>query len=96
MAGSELPTNGSPKGKSSGKTSITGKSTADHGVSSRYPFNYHNILFRRQREEFINSFPNSIATIQDDDGESFRIHFAALFSHKQDAIPLLLLHGWPG
>ncbi|KAF5004521.1 hypothetical protein FDECE_8988 [Fusarium decemcellulare] len=51
--------------------------------------------FRRRREEYINSFPNFIANIQDDDGENFRIHFAALFSHKRDAIPLLMLHGWP-
>ena len=25
-----------------------------------------------------------------------KVHFAALFSHRQDAVPLLLLHGWPG
>lgn len=24
------------------------------------------------------------------------IHFAALFSQKSDAIPLILMHGWPG
>ncbi|KAJ9495788.1 hypothetical protein H2202_008831 [Exophiala xenobiotica] len=24
------------------------------------------------------------------------IHFVALFSHRHDAIPILLLHGWPG
>jgi microsomal epoxide hydrolase len=26
----------------------------------------------------------------------FDIHFAALFSQKQDAIPITFLHGWPG
>jgi microsomal epoxide hydrolase len=25
-----------------------------------------------------------------------RIHFTALFSRKRDAIPIILLHGWPG
>jgi microsomal epoxide hydrolase len=30
------------------------------------------------------------------DGQTYNIHFAALFSQKPDAIPLLLLHGWPG
>jgi hypothetical protein len=24
------------------------------------------------------------------------IHFAALFSKKKDAVPLIMLHGWPG
>ncbi|KEF61011.1 uncharacterized protein A1O9_02575 [Exophiala aquamarina CBS 119918] len=49
----------------------------------------------RQRETYINSFPNFKVDIEDD-GETFQIHFAALFSKKQDAIPLLFMHGWPG
>lgn len=24
------------------------------------------------------------------------IHFVALFSEKEDAVPIVLLHGWPG
>lgn len=28
--------------------------------------------------------------------EAMDIHFVALFSEKQGAVPLLLLHGWPG
>ena len=24
------------------------------------------------------------------------IHFVGLFSEKKDAIPILLIHGWPG
>ena len=30
------------------------------------------------------------------DSEEFHIHFAALFSEKPDAIPIVLFHGWPG
>jgi uncharacterized alpha/beta hydrolase family protein len=43
----------------------------------------------------INSFPNFKSKV-DMGGEEFEIHFAALFSEKKDAIPLILLHGWPG
>jgi hypothetical protein len=28
--------------------------------------------------------------------EVHKIHFVALFSEKHDAVPLVLLHGWPG
>lgn len=28
--------------------------------------------------------------------EELSIHFVALFSQKEDAIPVILLHGWPG
>ena len=47
-------------------------------------------------EKKINSFPNYKVQLKDDDGSNFDIHFAALFSEKQDAIPVVLLHGWPG
>jgi hypothetical protein len=30
------------------------------------------------------------------DVEGITIHFVGLFSEKKDAVPLLLLHGWPG
>jgi microsomal epoxide hydrolase len=43
----------------------------------------------------MNSFPQFIATVKDGELEH-RIHFVALFSNKQDAIPIVLLHGWPG
>lgn len=29
-------------------------------------------------------------------GDTFTIHFAALFSEKHNAIPIILSHGWPG
>jgi len=50
----------------------------------------------RACEERINSFPNYTASIKDDDGAPFTVHFAALFSERADAVPLVLLHGWPG
>ena len=28
--------------------------------------------------------------------DDFTIHFVALFSERHDAIPILMLHGWPG
>ena len=45
----------------------------------------------RAQEKHINSFPNYKMQIEDID-----VHFIALFSGKQDAIPLLFMHGWPG
>lgn len=50
----------------------------------------------KKREERINSFPQFTADVKDDDGYVFKIHFAALFSQKEDAIPIVWLHGWPG
>ncbi|KAF2636609.1 alpha/beta-hydrolase [Massarina eburnea CBS 473.64] len=50
----------------------------------------------REREEHINSFPQWKVKIKDDDGYVFDIHFAALFSEKENAIPITFLHGWPG
>jgi microsomal epoxide hydrolase len=53
--------------------------------------NYH----RRTCERHINSFPQFTLPIQEE-GYTLDIHFVALFSKKPDAIPILLLHGWPG
>ncbi|KAF7982194.1 hypothetical protein HWV62_29989 [Athelia sp. TMB] len=49
----------------------------------------------RKHEAEINSVPNYTAKIVDE-GHEHTIHFAALFSEKADAIPIVLLHGWPG
>jgi Epoxide hydrolase N terminus len=51
---------------------------------------------RRKTENRLNSFTHFTADIVDDDGTKYDIHFAALFSKKPDAIPLMMLHGWPG
>ncbi|KAJ9638492.1 hypothetical protein H2204_004262 [Knufia peltigerae] len=55
----------------------------------------------RRHEKHINSFPHFSVPIQDDDDDigrstTFDIHFVAFFSRRKDAIPILLLHGWPG
>ncbi|KAE8382861.1 Alpha/Beta hydrolase protein [Aspergillus bertholletiae] len=42
-------------------------------------------------EARINDFPQFTAEIED-----IQLHFAALFSEKPDAVPIVLLHGWPG
>jgi hypothetical protein len=50
------------------------------------------ILYRYYRvEPKLNSFPNYMLKIGGMD-----VHFMALFSEKADAVPLLLMHGWPG
>ncbi|KAK0879689.1 hypothetical protein LTR87_006490 [Friedmanniomyces endolithicus] len=49
----------------------------------------------RKTEDRINSYPNFTVPIEDS-GFEFQIHFTALFSKKPDAVPLALLHGWPG
>lgn len=50
----------------------------------------------RRCEAHINSFPNYTATIADDDGSEHTVHFAALFSERADAVPIVMFHGWPG
>ncbi|KAI1121146.1 alpha/beta-hydrolase [Nemania abortiva] len=49
----------------------------------------------RKEEEKLNSIPQFKLAFNDDDGESYSVHFAALFSGKKDAIPIILSHGWP-
>lgn len=39
----------------------------------------------------MNSFPQFTTEI-----EGLTVHFAALFSQREDAVPIALLHGWPG
>ena len=51
----------------------------------------------RKREDYLNSFPNFTTSIKDNETNfTFDIHFAALFSEKHDATPIVFLHGWPG
>lgn len=49
----------------------------------------------RKTEDRINSYPNFTVPIEEA-GDKFEIHFVALFSSREDAVPLVLLHGWPG
>jgi microsomal epoxide hydrolase len=46
---------------------------------------------RRATETKINSQPQYLATVGDQ-----TIHFVGVFSEDPNAVPLLLLHGWPG
>jgi microsomal epoxide hydrolase len=50
----------------------------------------------RVQEDYINSFPNFTVPVTDKAGDSFEVHFVALFSKKKDAIPIAFFHGWPG
>ncbi|WWC91421.1 uncharacterized protein L201_006367 [Kwoniella dendrophila CBS 6074] len=50
----------------------------------------------RKQESRINSQPAFTAQVKNKDGLEYKIHFAALFSNKKDAIPIILSHGWPG
>jgi microsomal epoxide hydrolase len=50
----------------------------------------------RAQEQRINAVPNFKATVEDPDSGPISIHFAALFSRRSDAVPLICMHGWPG
>lgn len=56
----------------------------------------------REHEARINSFPNFSVPIPDEGNSNggtsspLKIHFAALFSRRKDATPVLFMHGWPG
>ncbi|KAH7081019.1 Alpha/Beta hydrolase protein [Paraphoma chrysanthemicola] len=51
----------------------------------------------RKEESHINSFPAYTSNITDSDtGNTFKIHFTALFSTNPSAIPIAFFHGWPG
>ncbi|KAJ5094210.1 hypothetical protein N7456_010071 [Penicillium angulare] len=49
----------------------------------------------RKHEESINKFPNFKIAIQGPEIGEIDIHFAALFSTKDDAIPIIFMHGFP-
>jgi microsomal epoxide hydrolase len=51
---------------------------------------------RHKHEKEINGFPQFTSQVQVAGGMTMRIHFIALFSQKDDAMPLMMLHGWPG
>ncbi|KAL8281159.1 hypothetical protein RQP46_006517 [Phenoliferia psychrophenolica] len=52
----------------------------------------------RSREAGLNSVSNFMVDVPDEAAPSgsFKIHFIAEYSKDPNAIPLLLLHGWPG
>ncbi|KAH8686282.1 Alpha/Beta hydrolase protein [Ilyonectria robusta] len=55
----------------------------------------HEFDWRKQERE-INSIPQFRLDLKDDNGEEYSVHFAALFSAKKDAIPIILSHGFQG
>lgn len=50
----------------------------------------------REREDRINSFPNFKTRVDHEELGTTDVHFAALFSSKPGAIPVIFMHGWPG
>ncbi|KAI4726297.1 alpha/beta-hydrolase [Aureobasidium sp. EXF-10728] len=49
----------------------------------------------RKHENHINTFDHFYMNIDDELGD-FHVHFVAMFSKREDAVPMILLHGWPG
>ncbi|CAG8218983.1 unnamed protein product [Penicillium salamii] len=49
----------------------------------------------RKHEDQINEFPNFKTVVEDSEAGLVDIHFTALFSAREDAIPVIFLHGFP-
>ena len=49
----------------------------------------------REHEERLNKFPSYKIAVEDVEAGLVDIHFTALFSTKEDAIPVVFLHGFP-
>ena len=49
----------------------------------------------RAHERRFNALPNYKVNVTAAD-QLFELHFAALFSARPDAVPVILMHGWPG
>ena len=50
----------------------------------------------RAHEKHMNSFPNFKTVVKDAVCGDLTVHFVALFSKKSDAVPIMMMHGWPG
>ncbi|MBT3787903.1 MAG: epoxide hydrolase [Alphaproteobacteria bacterium] len=51
----------------------------------------------RKAEQGLNEFPQFMAPVSDPEtGEAFELHFVHVKSSQENAIPLLISHGWPG
>ncbi|KAL2838757.1 Alpha/Beta hydrolase protein [Aspergillus pseudodeflectus] len=68
-----------------------GRFGVTHGWISARKDEWLNSFDWREVEARANSFPQYTTEI-----EGLTVHFAALFSEKADAVPIVLLHGWPG
>ncbi|TVY82933.1 putative epoxide hydrolase [Lachnellula suecica] len=71
-----------------------------HGVSREWlehaKSSWENTFDWRKSEAYVNNFPQYTMPVVVNGQQPMKIHFAALFSERKDAVPLLLLHGWPG
>lgn len=76
-----------------GKPSFSGTFTPV--IHSNVPTAAPVLYLRRKYEDQFNAFPNFMSSVALGD-EKYDLHFVALFSERQDAIPIILLHGWPG
>lgn len=52
-------------------------------------------MIRTKFHSHVNSIPQFTLPVEDD-GETFHVHFAALFSPNPAATPIIITHGWPG
>lgn len=50
----------------------------------------------KHHEHQLNTFPHFLATVTSPESNLFEMHFTGLFSSRNDALPILLSHGWPG
>lgn len=57
---------------------------------------WHKSFSWRRAEEQLNSYPHYTAPIQVKGFEELEIHFIHQRSKRENAIPLLFIHGWPG
>lgn len=57
---------------------------------------WHKYFSWRGAEEHLNSFPHFTVPIQVPNFEGLEIHFLHQRSERENAIPLLFIHGWPG
>lgn len=77
-------------------------SSPDHGISRDWLLDARDFWLNefdwRAHEARLNGFPNFMAKVKvdDDEEEAMDVHFVGLFSQREDAVPLVLLHGWPG
>ncbi|KAM5381112.1 hypothetical protein ACJZ2D_003028 [Fusarium nematophilum] len=50
----------------------------------------------RHWEQRLNSYPQYMIDVKDDDDRVYTIRFHAMFSKNPTALPIVFLHGWPG
>lgn len=75
-----------------------GQATRDWVASAREAWlDPERFDWRTGAEAKLNALPNFMVTVRDDMlGYEFKLHFVALFSSQSTAVPIVLMHGWPG